>query len=176
MTADLSGKGFENGLRLLTPVLLLAVLFLLSVTALPVPKFGPVKPALLVMAIYYWSIYRPTVTPPWLCFTTGLALDLISGLTLGVNAIILTLVQWMVRDQRRFLMGQPYITIWAVFSLVAALAAFLQWGLYGLVNFHWAPPIPVMISLLSSIFLFPAVSVLLILVHRILPTVQKTYP
>jgi len=176
MATDLSAKGFENGLRLLAPALLLVVLFLLSVTALPVPRFGPVKPALLLMAIYYWSIYRPTITPPWLCFSIGLLLDFVSGLPLGVNAIVLTLVQMIVRDQRRFLMGQPYITIWAVFSLVVALAAALQWALYGLVNFHWAPPMPIMMNLIASVFLFPAVTLLLILVHRVLPTVQKNYP
>lgn len=176
MALDLSIKGFENGLRLLAPVGLLIILFMLSVTALPVPYAGSVKPSLVLMAVYYWSIYRPTMMPPWLCFSTGLLLDILSNLTLGVNAIIFTVVQWIVRDQRKFLMGQPYVTIWAVFALVAALSMMLQWALYGLVNLHWAPLVPVYLSLAATVLLFPIVTLFLILVHRMLPIVQKSYP
>jgi rod shape-determining protein MreD len=176
MALDFSVKGFENGLRLLMPGLLLMILFMLSVTALPLPHVGPIKPALLLMAVYYWSIYRPTMMPPWLCFVTGLLLDLLTGLPPGVNAVIFTLVQWIVRDQRKFLMGQPYITIWAVFILVAGLSGLAQWMLYGLVNMHWAPILPVVISLAATIFLFPAVTLFLIMVHRVLPHIQKSYP
>ena len=176
MAIDLSAKGFENGLRLLAPAALFVALFLLSVTALPLPHVGPVKPALLLMIVYYWSIYRPTIMPPWLCFSGGLLLDLISGLPPGVNAALLTLVQMIVRDQRRFLMGQPYITIWAVFALVTALYLMGQWVLYGWVSDGFAPLTPVMVSLLATISLFPVVTLLLIAVHRILPAVPKAYP
>lgn len=176
MAIDLSIKGFENALRLMVPMLLFVVLFFLSVTALPVPGLGAVKPALMLMAVYYWSIYRPTLTPPFLCFAIGLLLDFMTGLPLGVNAIMLTLVQWIVRDQRKFLMGQAYFTIWAVFALVATLALLMQWGMYGVVNMVWSPLAPVMFSLLSTILLFPVVTLLLIGVHRILPATQKGYP
>ncbi|HEY8189244.1 MAG TPA: rod shape-determining protein MreD, partial [Micavibrio sp.] len=158
MALDLSIKGFENGLRLLVPMALLAALFLLSVAALPVPHAGPVKPAFILMAVYYWSIFRPTLMPPSLCFFTGLLLDIISGLPLGVNAIIFTLVQWIVRDQRRFLMAQAYVTTWAVFILVALGATFLQWGLYGLIRLRWSPVAPVLISVGATTLLFPVVT------------------
>jgi rod shape-determining protein MreD len=174
MALDLSIKGFENGLRLLVPMALLAVLFLLSVTALPVPHAGPVKPAFILMAVYYWSIFRPTLMPPSLCFFTGLLLDIMSGLPLGVNAIIFTLVQWIVRDQRRFLMAQAYVTTWAVFILVALGATFLQWGLYGLIRLHWSPVAPVLISAGATALLFPVVTFFLILSHRALPVSQKS--
>lgn len=176
MALDLSIKRFESGLRLLAPITLLLFLFMLSVTALPLPRIGQIKPALLLMTIYYWSIYRPTIMPPWLCFVTGLLLDFLSGLPLGVNAIIFTLVQWVVRDQRKFLMGQPYITIWGVFVLVAIISSMIQWFLYGFVDFRWAPLVPVMISIASTVLLFPAVTLALILIHRILPMIQKPYP
>ena len=127
------------------------------------------------MAVYYWSIYRPTLMPPFLCFSVGLLLDILSGLPLGINAIIFTLVQWIVRDQRKFLMAQAYITTWAVFILVAAGAIFLQWGLYGLVSLQWSPVMPVLVSIAATILLFPVVTFLLILSHRILPVSKKSY-
>jgi rod shape-determining protein MreD len=171
MALDFSAKGIENGLRLLAPASLLFAMFMLSVSALPLP----VKPLWLLMLVYYWSIYRPAIMPPWLCFVTGLLFDFISGLPLGGNAAIFTLVQMIVRDQRRFLMGQPYVTIWAVFSLVATLTLFTQWSLYGLVSNGFAPITPVAVSLLATIAVFPLVTLLLIIVHRVLPEVQKKY-
>ena len=174
MPLDLSLRGIENGVRLMVPFALLIILFLLSVTAIPLPRIGPVKPALLLIAIYYWSIYRPTLTPPALCFSAGLLLDVMTSLPLGVNAVVLTLVQWVVRDQRKFLMGQAYITIWGVFALVAFLSGFIQWGLYGLKDMAWAPTTPVLVSVAATIFLFPVVTPLLILVHRLLPAAPKS--
>lgn len=173
MNIDLSVKGLENGFRLLVPVALLGLLFLLNVTALPLPIVGPVKPALILMAVYYWSIYRPTLMPPFLCFLIGLTLDIVSYLPLGVNAIVFTLVQLIVRDQRKFLMGQAYITIWAVFAFVAFGATMVQWLLYGWVNGHLAPAIPVLISVAATILLFPVITLFLILTHRILPEPSK---
>lgn len=173
MALDLSIKGFENGIRLLVPMALLAILFLLSVTSMSIPYAGSVRPALVLIAVYYWSIFRPTLMPPFLCFLVGLLLDIISGLPLGIHAIIFTLVQWTVRDQRKFLMAQAYMTTWAVFILVALGATFLQWGLYGLVRLQWSPVMPVLVSVGVTILLFPVVTFFLILSHRILPTSQK---
>lgn len=175
MAVDFSVKGFENALRLSVPLLFLAGLFVLSVVSLPLPDIGVARPGLLVMAVYYWSVYRPTLMPPYLCFATGLLLDLLTGLPLGVNAVVLTLVQWLVRDQRRFLMGQPYIVIWLVFALVAFSSQLVQWGMYGLVHMQWAPILPQVLGALATALLFPVVTLFLILIHRVLPGVQKVY-
>ncbi|MDB5490874.1 MAG: mreD [Micavibrio sp.] len=176
MAINLSFKGLENALRLMVPVIFLAFLFMLSVVALPIPQIGHIKPAYILMTIYYWSIFRPTLVPPWICFFVGLLLDLLSNLTPGVNAVIFTLVQWVVRDQRQFLMGQPYIVLWFVFAFVTACAHMMQWGMYGLAaGLQWAPLLPVGISMAATFLLFPVISLVLILIHRVLPETQRAY-
>lgn len=175
MAIDLSLKGLENGIRLMVPLLLLGVLFLFSVTALPWSVMGAVKPQLVLVAIYYWAIYRPTLVPPYLCFAVGLMIDIISGLPLGLNAVVLTLVQLVVRNQRQFLMAQAYFTIWAVFVLVGFLALFLEWGMFGLAQMIWPPILPVMLSATTTVLLFPVVTFFLVLTHRILPITQTPY-
>ncbi|MBU0800423.1 MAG: rod shape-determining protein MreD [Alphaproteobacteria bacterium] len=162
-------------LRLAVPQLLLLLLLILNLMALPVPYAGPVKPMLVMMAVYYWSIYRPTLLPPWLCFIVGLLMDILSGMPPGVNAFILVALQWLVQDQRRFLMGQPYVTIWAVFGLVMGGAALAEWVLLGLV-LGWAALTPVLAAVLLSLFLFPFVTLLLVFTHRLLPVASRTYP
>ncbi|WP_235067675.1 rod shape-determining protein MreD [Micavibrio aeruginosavorus] len=167
---QISITSIDAALRLTVPYILLAVLFLLNVTALPVPYMGVVKPFLVLMPVYYWAVYRPTLMPPALCFIVGILLDMISGTALGVNAISFVLVQMVVRDQRRFLMAQPYITTWAVFSFVVGGVALLQWGLYGLVDMVWGPLMPVMVAAAMTVFLFPVITLFLILTHRLLPS------
>lgn len=166
-------------MRLLVPQLLLALFLFLNVASLPLPPPLPhadtVKAHLVLMAIYYWAIYRPTLVPPWQCFLVGLVMDILNHTTLGLNAIVLLIVQLLVRDQRKFLMGQPYIVIWAVYGLVAVCASCMQWGLHGLMEMRWVPIMPVLSGAAISLFLFPFVTILLVLTHRILPHGNRNF-
>lgn len=161
---------------MLTPLLLILFLLLCSVLPVPIPYTGVVKPHLLLMAVYYWSVYRPTLVPPFLCFALGLALDIVSGAPAGINAFTLVAARWTVSSQRRFLMGQPYVTLWAVFALVNILAALAQYLLFALVFRQWPPFPPAAFSVLAGIFLFPPVTLLLVLNHRILPVASGAQP
>lgn len=169
----LTSRRLEYTLRLAMPYLILALLTTISLAALPIPGAGLAKPYLVLMVVYYWSVNRPTLVPPVLCFGLGLLIDVLSGLPLGLNALVLVAVRWLVSDQRRFLMGQPYVTIWAIFALIALLSAGVQYLLIALVDMAWPPLMPVMTSVLISLFLFPFVSLLLIFSHRFLPTVSR---
>jgi len=162
--------------RLLVPHLFLVVLMLVGLISYPLPYVGPVKPFFVLMPVYYWAIYRPTLMPSSYCFVIGLVVDLLAGTALGLHSFILVAVQWLARDQRRFLMGQTYIVIWLVYALVVFFAAASEWALVGLMYRAWSSPVPGAFSALFNIFLFPFVSLLLSATHRMLPVSSKTYP
>lgn len=170
---DFSYEKAETAGRLLVPHLLLLALLMLNVVALPLLPAGVVKPQFVLMAVYYWAIYRPTLLPPSFCFAIGLLMDMLSGMPPGVNALVLVMTQWLIRGQRRFMMGQPYSTIWAIFGLVGLLTLFAQWGMYGLVHMHWGPVLPVFSGALIGMFLFPFVTLLLVAAHRMLPVASR---
>lgn len=166
---SLSRRGLETIARLVIVYALLCVLFLLNLTAIPIPHAGLIKPQLVLMAVYYWAIFRPTLIPTWLCFIVGLLLDILSGMPPGLQAFILVVAQSLVRDQRKFLMAQPYISLWAIFCIVAAMGATVQWGLFGLANdMQWPALMPVAASVLVTACLFPLVTMALIATHRML--------
>lgn len=169
-------KKLKTGWQLTLPYLLLSFFLLLNLVNIPAPFEHDIDPYFVLMAVYYWAIYRPGLVPPLLCFLTGLLLDTLSGAPLGLNAIILVGTQWLIRRQRRFLMGQPYITIMAGFAVIAMSCGLLQWALIGLAHGHWAAPLSGLISATASILLFPLVSLLLNLVHRILPVATRGFP
>lgn len=176
MHSDFSFRRLEDLARLIVPQGVLFLLFILNLINLPGPGLENIKPHFVLMAIYYWAIYRPTLVAPWLCFVMGLLMDFLSGVPVGLTAFVLVAIQWTVRDQRRFLMGQPYIAIWAVFGLVVAVVSLLSWGLCGLTGMRWTPLLPAIEEALISFFLFPLVTLLLVFAHRILPVASRDYP
>jgi len=173
MAADFSWRSVESAARLSVPHFILFLMAALSMVVIPVPGAGDVKPLFVLMHIYYWSVNRPRLVPPVLCFFTGLTMDILSGGALGINAIILVAAQWTTQAQRRFLTAQPFITLWAVFGLVALAAGGAQWILAGLAGMHWPPLLPGLISAAATFFLFPFIALLLGAVHHILPVAHR---
>ena len=79
-------------LRGLTPLVLTLMLALLTVVPLRIPDFAPVTPALTVIAIYYWGIYRPDLMPIVATFAIGMFQDIIAGTPLGLTSLVLLTV------------------------------------------------------------------------------------
>jgi rod shape-determining protein MreD len=168
------GEKISLGGRFALPYAFMAVLFALNVIAVPYPMSGTVKIPFILMTLYYWSIYRPTLVPPPLAFCTGLLMDLLSGLPVGLNAALLVAIQWLVSDQRRFLTGQPFIVIWLGFGLLNAFATLLQWGMFGLTGLKWPPLLDLVPSIGLGFVLFPFICGLLNLTHKLLPSPADT--
>lgn len=172
---DFSFKKIEHMARLIVPYGLMLFLLLLHFVTLPFLPDGFEKPYFILMPLFYWSIYRPSLLPPALCFGVGLAIDVLGGMPPGLNAFMLVLLQWLIKDQRRFLMAQSYGTIWALFTFICFATLSVQWTLYGLSNWNWPHFLPVVKSAALTTLIFPFVTWLHIVVHRILPVASKAY-
>ena len=173
MIKEFTWTNIENVLRLSVPHIILAFFFMLNVVAWPFVDASMIKPYMVLIIVYYWSIFRPTLMPIPVCFLIGILLDLIGGTPVGLHAFLLVTTHWIVRDQRRFLMGQPYITNWAVFAGVSIAYAISEWALMGLVNGIWDIPKSALIRAVLTIALFPFATILLINVHKILPVAYR---
>lgn len=169
MIGDTVFKTVENTARFSIVYALLAVLFLLNIVSWPFVPDSIFKPYLILIAVYYWAIYRPTLIPAPLCFFAGLIYDLITGVPPGLFAGLFVLTFWVVRNQRRFLMGQTYIATWFIFILVALTVSLTEWLMTGLVNMSWGLPVSWIVKAGLTGFLFPFISILLIYAHRTLP-------
>lgn len=172
---DFSFKKVEQVARLIVPYTLLVLLVLLHFVSMPFLPEGFEKPYFVLMPVFYWSIYRPTLIPPFLCFVMGMTIDILGGMPPGLNAFMIVLLQWLIKDQRRFLMAQSYGTIWGIFAFVCLGVLTLQWVLYGISNWGWPSYEPVLKSTALTALLFPFVTWVHIAVHRILPVASKAY-
>lgn len=132
-------------------------LAMLLVTAIPthVPGLAGIVPMLPLMGVYYWAIYRPDLLPAWLAFVIGLLYDIIAGTPLGVNALVLLLVQSVAAGQRRFFLGKSFMVSWWAFGLLAASASGGTWLLVTLLLGRAIDPTPLFFEYLLTMGLFP---------------------
>lgn len=151
------------------PYVFLGLLFLLNIVAMPVPVLGGVEVPFLLIAIYYWAMYRPALIPAWLLFCSGIVVDLISAVPLGLNAVIYVIMGWVISRKRRFLMAQSFRNIWLIFGISALVMMSARWLLFSATSMTIVSYQPVIYSVLSAMILFPIMNALLHLTHRLLP-------
>lgn len=102
---------------------------LIGVVPLHIPQFDSVVPSLSLIAVFYWTSYRPELIPAWAAFVLGLMQDALSGLPLGVGACTLTVAHAIVVAQRKFLMGKSFAVVWLSFAFVVLATVALGWAL-----------------------------------------------
>ncbi len=119
----------DTWVRHLLPFTVTFLLLLLSVIPLHLPNYASIAPILPLMGVYYWAIYRPDLFPAWMAFLIGLVYDFLSGTPIGINALVLLLVQGVSAGQRKFFAGKSFLVAWWAFGLLAAGAIALSWML-----------------------------------------------
>jgi len=168
--AENSGFSFwrqlDIGLRSLTPGLITLVLALAPATPIRLASEWSAMPALTLMAVYYWTIYRPDLLPPPAIFGIGLVEDLSTGGPLGVTALVLLGVYALVLNQRRLFLGKPFAVTWAGFVLVAILAAVATWLATSLLAFSLLRLTEPLLRLCATATMFPLLVWFFIRTHR----------
>ena len=169
--------GFDSALKFSGFAFIYAfflIVFLLNFVVFPLPFEPAIVPAFVVMAIFYWAIYRPSIVPPVFCFLLGIGADLIANFPLGLHALSFTLLQWFISSQRRYLMGQPYILTWLALGLSVFVIELVRWIVlessdgFGAIFDNF-------LDFIISFLLFPIVNLALVRVHKILPAGQREY-
>ena len=130
------------------------LLLLLNAVPMRLPAYASVAPMLPLMGVYYWAIYRPDLLPPWAAFLLGLLDDILGGTPLGVNALVLLLVQGVAASQRRFFLPKSFVVAWLAFAVLTAGAVALSWLLVAALN-RPLDPAPTLFRYLMTLGVFP---------------------
>lgn len=147
--------------RHLLPVGMTLALVLLTVMPTRIPGFAGVAPLLALTSVFYWSIFRPDLLPAYAAFLIGLLYDIVSGMPLGVYALVLLLVQGVTAAQRRFFLGKSFVVAWCAFGVVAGAGMILSWLLVSMLLSTFVEPQAVMFEYLMTLSLYPVLSWLL---------------
>jgi rod shape-determining protein MreD len=157
-------------LRFCTAYALIICFWAMDVVSFQIPYFQDIRPSFTLMALFYWSIYRPTLLPPWMAFLLGILIDLLSGLPIGLTAVLFVLAQRVVVDQRKIFSGQSFLSVYFGYTVIAAAVYILQWFLYGFVILQWVSFQPVLGMIILGVVFFPLALLLMNLTHRMLPS------
>lgn len=161
--------------RILLAQGMIFLLFIAGMISFALPMTDQVRPYFIIMAIYYWAVYRPTLMHPLEVFAFGVVYDLVLGFPIGGHAILFLLVQWVIRNQRLFLLGQTYLVVWIGFILTCVSVYLSEWLFYSAFEQTWLSATPMMMSVLVTILVFPLASLLFIGVHRFLPVAPNAH-
>ena len=142
----------------------LALALLLSVATLP--KFMEVgRPLWLALILTYWVLALPHRVGMTTAWCVGLLADVLNGMLLGQNAVILTLVTFLVLSLHQRLRMFPMWQQSMVLLVVFGLAQLVQLWLNALTGSR-PPTLAFVLPALVSALLWPWVCVILRGVHK----------
>lgn len=150
------GRRLARLLGQATPAALTMLLMLPSVLPIEAPRIGEITPMLTLMAVFYWSVYRPELLPPWVAFVIGLLQDLISGGPVGMTALVLVLVATYVATQRRVFLSRSFMVGWGGFALIALAVAAGSWAVASVYFGAVMRPAPLLLQAFATVLLYPA--------------------
>ena len=148
------------------PVVCTVLLLLLCNAPFGIPDQTTLAPAVAVVSVFFWTLFRPAAMPALAVFGIGLLLDLLGWLPLGAGVLTLLTVHAVCLRLRRGLARQGFLIIWAMFATIAAGAAALTWLLVGLLELRLLPMAPALFQALLTTSLYPALAIPFALAHR----------
>jgi rod shape-determining protein MreD len=142
-------------MRSVVPGLQCLLLLFLSVLPTGIPYFSTVTPMLVLIGVYYWSLYRPDLMPMPLVFVLGVLLDILGGGPLGLMALLLVLVHGICVSQRQVLANKSFYVGWFGFTIVAVGANLIGWIIACAYFQALLSPVPVLIQTIVTITIYP---------------------
>ena len=148
--------------RSIFPFLVTLGLILLTAAPVRVPEISAIMPALSLIAVYHFTVRHPRLLPYWATFILGVLQDLIAGGALGTSAVILLLLQIIIRSQYRFFATAPFALAWGLFLVLGAGAFVGDWLLNSLGMVEILDARPAIFRYLLTIALYPVLTLILI--------------
>ncbi len=141
--------------RALTPFVLTVLLLLVSMTPVRSPYLAPVIPSIALIAVYYWSVFRPDLMPSGAVFLIGLLHDLIGVAPLGSGVLALLMVHAAVGAQRKFFATAGFGLLWLAFAVLASAAQLLIWLLSCLLIGRLVDLSPAILQVAVTLAIYP---------------------
>ncbi len=161
---------FSDIFRIFGVYLLLFLLALFMMANWVLPYFMVMKPQIILIVVFYWTLYRPGMMPYWVIFLTGILLDLTNPvLPLGTHAFSYLLIAGILRPRRRMLMGQSFMMVWMTFIVAVILDMVMTVLILSVVSYASLNQMTIGINGLATILFFPLGLMIMVGLHRLLP-------
>jgi len=160
------GRRLDIAARWSFPSCVTVIIMLATEMPLGIPSQAALLPAVCVISVWFWSLFRPASLPPPAVFVIGLLLDLRGYLPLGVGVLTVLTVHGVALRWRRALAEQGFLTVWIAFLPIAIGSAAMIWVLTTVLTFRLLPVIPTVFLAAITVALYPVVALPLGRAHR----------
>ena len=158
--------------RMLLAYFLIVVFLILDLFSLSSVNNHLTQIPFLLIALFYWAVYRPTLLPLWMVFGMGLLIDITSTVPFGLHAALFTGIFWFLATQRLSLIAQSYGVIWLLFGTVLIGFYAVRWFVMSVLNWTIFSLEHSGYEIMAGVFIFPFITLLLHLSHKLLPPVK----
>lgn len=141
-----------------TPFALTLLLLLIGLLPWHVPELGTIGVSLVVISVFYWSLKAPAYMSAWPVLIIGLISDLLGVTPMGVGTVSLLALYFLTRSQARALRNMPFLVIWPVFMLLAAIIILFSWLLTAMMDGQFPDIRPALFLYLFVIVCYPLLS------------------
>lgn len=107
------------------PVITVILSMLLSILPYKINSFSLLMPHIVLIVIYYWSIFQPQKLPYLFILVIGLFKDIIESDVLGLNGMYFLVFQVITRSQRKYIASKPFIVVWVDFMFCLSIILLL---------------------------------------------------
>ncbi len=139
----------------LVPFVLTALLVMIAAAPVHLPGLGATAPNFALIAVFYWTLYRPRTMPAAAALCLGLWQDVLSGGPPGASAVILLVVHGTAVLQRRVFLTLSFSVGWLAFGLIAAAAAVMHWPIAAAYYAALIDPLPLACQTALTVAAYP---------------------
>ncbi|MBX7146849.1 MAG: rod shape-determining protein MreD [Alphaproteobacteria bacterium] len=150
-------KNIERFIGSTTPILLgflFLILGALPLKSVALPNLGAV---FLTINIFFWSTHQPNSLKPFGIFLLGILADILGYAPIGVGALGLLLLYFLIEIKRRIFIGSDFLVDWISFAIMSSLVNILNWGLVSLLNKHMLSFSSPLIYYMIGVVLYPII-------------------
>jgi rod shape-determining protein MreD len=150
------GQQLDLAWRRSIPMGLAVLVLFIGLLPWNITTLSPINANLVLIPIYYWTLYRPRLMSVWAVAALGLIGDLLGVTPLFGVEMLTALVGYRVAvSQRRVFAGAPFIIVWAGFLLMSAIAGAVQWLVVSIFAQSIVDPRPAMLMYLIGAVCYP---------------------
>jgi rod shape-determining protein MreD len=160
------GQQVDLALRRSIPVALAILLLFLGILPWNGHTVGPLSANLVLIPVYYWTLYRPRLMSVWSIAALGLVSDFLDGRLLGVNMLTFLVGYRVAVAQRKIFAGAPFLVVWAGFLLNAGAAGLVQWLCASVLNQAMIDARPALLFYVIGVVFYPPIAYVFALIQR----------
>lgn len=151
--------------RLVPMAIMLFVVLFLSVP-IAIPGRSEMMFGIVMISVYFWSIFRPASMPAIGVFLLGILIDILNYTSPGIVIFVLLFVYGIGITQRFRLARLNFWMLWLIFTLICMVVVSLQWVLTSIFSLRLMPYYLPIFEFVLTIGFYPIIFILLMCAHR----------